>query len=43
MTPVPEQVLDNAEVSEHRFTAPWRHKVFVVPANCQISGGKRVI
>ena len=32
MRPLPEQVLDNAEVSEHRFTVPWRYRVFVAAA-----------
>ena len=43
MTPLPEQVFGNAEVSEHRFTVPRRHRVFVAAANFQISGGMRVI
>ena len=37
MTPLLEQVSDNAEVSEHRCTVLWRHRVFVAAANCQMS------
>ena len=39
MTQLPEQVLDNAEVSKNRVTVPWRHRVSVAATNSQISGG----
>ena len=43
MTPLLEQVFDNADVSENRVTVLWRHRVFVAAANFQISGGMHVI
>ena len=43
MTPLPEQVFGNAEVSENRVTVLWRHRVFVAAANFKISGGMHLI